>query len=186
MDWGMTETKEPKEPCQLNQLLHILLIEGQLFILITLMPSFAVLCFTLSFPQFPWACANSSASACYIWANSACYIRQWICHLVCPSSFSSIFNIMLILLFVVLFILIMQIQITFEKWHNSSLFNVLCCLSSTQSVLWYSFQRNQSFISTVKLWSFYFGEMDIYIHTYIQTNSGILLYICILYVCVYT
>lgn len=41
MNWGMTERKEP---CQLNQLIHILLIEGQLFILITLMPSFAVLC----------------------------------------------------------------------------------------------------------------------------------------------
>lgn len=150
MNWGMTERKEQG---QLNQLIHILLTEGQLFILITLMPSFAVLCFTLSFPQFPWACAILSASTYYIWAKSVCYIRQWIWHLLCPSSFPSIFNIMLILLFVILFILIMHILITFEKWRNSSLFNVLCCLSSTQSVLWYSLQFNQSFISTVKLGS---------------------------------
>ena len=81
MNWGMTERKEV---CQLNQVIHILLIEGQLFILITLRPSFTALYFHTVIFTVPLGvcyrfCANMLTGVSY---------RRQCAHDICVAQFS--------------------------------------------------------------------------------------------------
>lgn len=100
-NWGRTERKG----ISLNQLIHILLIEGLLFLLIMPLPSFTVLDFHIFIPTV------LLAMCCLFWVSWLCLHSQWLllyvrqcCYIGWGPVFASIFNITLVLLLMVLLI----------------------------------------------------------------------------------
>lgn len=90
---------------QLKQLIHILLIEGLLFLLILLLPFFTALDFHIFIPTV------LLGMCCLFWVLLLYLHAQWLllyvrqcCYIGCGTVFASIFNIMLVLLLMVLLI----------------------------------------------------------------------------------